>query len=510
MRRLTALVWLLVLSIYGAACVDRVTVASNKPNVIVFFVDDLGWTDIACFGSDFYETPQVDRLAARGVRFTNAYSACTVCSPSRAALMTGMYPARLHVTDFIPGHVIENTPLLKPEWTQQLNLEHVTIAEVLQQAGYATAHFGKWHLTPRSPSSNPNDDGDFPEFYPDKQGFDFNFGGCERGAPASYYWPYGRGKTLEERQQNNTYRTLPRESGGEGVYLTDQLAREAARFIQSVGDQPFFLSFPFYNVHTPLEGREDLVAKYTAKLKGHPEVRHRNVQYAAMVESVDQAIGLVMEQVEQQGLTSSTLVIFSSDNGGLCPQSTSNLPLRQGKGTIYEGGVRVPTIVSWPERAALGAECQEPIMTLDFFPTIVEAAGVDASATRILVDGRSLVPLLTNPQGSLGREALYWHYPHYHMMGAVPYSAIRMGEWKLIERLDGSPLELYRLSDDIHEDRNLAKQQPELAADLHGRLQQWRQQVGAQMPTVNPAYDSSLPIGRRQGTVVSPMATVRE
>ena len=199
--------WLLALIFSGAS-------AAEKPNVIVFFVDDMGWTDLGCFGSDFYETPNIDRLASEGVKFTNAYAACTVCSPSRAALLTGQYPARLHVTDFIPGHPIENTPLRIPDWTQRLELEKKTIAEELKEQGYRTAHFGKWHLTPRDRTTNPNDDGSYPEFYPDKQGFDFNFGGCERGAPASYYWPYGRGKTMEEKKANNTFRTLQRPNSG--------------------------------------------------------------------------------------------------------------------------------------------------------------------------------------------------------------------------------------------------------------------------------------------------------
>jgi arylsulfatase A len=354
--------------------------AAERPNMIVFFVDDLGWTDLGCFGSDFYETPNVDRLAAQGVKFTQAYAACTVCSPSRAALLTGQYPARLHVTDFIPGHRIENTPLTMPDWTQRLKLQEVTVAELLKDAGYRTAHLGKWHLTPRDHTNNPNDDGNYPDFYPEHQGFDFNIGGCERGAPSSYFWPYGRGESLDAKKRNNTFRTMPRGKAGEGTYLTDQLADEAVRLVAEFDQDPFFMYFPFYNVHTPLQGRPDLVDKYKKKLAANPNSRHRNVKYAAMVESFDEAIGRVLQQVDDQGVSDRTVVVFSSDNGGLCPKATSNLPLRQGKGSIYEGGVRVPTIVKWPGVASPGTTSQEPVITMDFFPTVLEAAGVEIPA----------------------------------------------------------------------------------------------------------------------------------
>ncbi len=463
--------------------------------MVVFFVDDMGWTDLGCFGSDFYETPNIDRLAAEGMKFTQAYAACTVCSPSRAALLTGKYPARLHVTDFIPGHPIVNTPLTMPDWTQELELGEETIAELLkEQKGYRTAHFGKWHLTPRVWTGDPNSDGDFPAFYPDKQGFDLNFGGCERGAPASYFWPYGRGDTMEKKKDNNTFRTLPAESGGEGVYLTDQLATEAVGVVEKFASDPFFLYFPFYNVHTPLQGRPDLVEKYEKKLAANPDVRHGNEKYAAMVESVDEAIGRVVAALEKAGILDQTLIIFSSDNGGLEPQATTNLPLRQGKGTIYEGGVRVPTIIRWPEKAKAGSISEEPIITVDFLPTIAEATGIEMPEN---IDGRSLLPLLENPESAtLHRDAIFWHYPHYHMMGGIPHSAVRMGDWKLIERHGEEPgLELYHLAEDIHEDHNLAASDPERAKSMQRRLHEWRESVDAQMPVVNPDYDPSKPTG---------------
>ncbi len=487
--------------------------AAERPNVIVFFVDDLGWTDVGCFGSDFYETPNIDRLAAEGVRFTQGYAACTVCSPSRAALLTGKYPARLRVTDFIPGHEFENTPLLIPEWTRQLDLEELTVAELLKADGYRTAHLGKWHLTPRDRTDDPNDDGNFPDFYPDRQGFDVNIGGCERGAPASYFWPYGRGRTLEERKDNNTFRTLPDRAATEETYLTDQLADEAVRLIGRFDQDPFFIYFPFYNVHTPLQGRPDLVEKYRRKLEANPDVAQKNITYAAMVESVDEAIGRIMGEVAERGLSERTVVIFTSDNGGLYPEATTNRPLRQGKGSIYEGGVRVPTIIRWPGVAEAGGVSDEPVITPDFFPTILEATGTPLPAELAdAIDGRSLVPLLRDPAGAtLDRDAIFWHYPHYHMMGGVPHSAVRMGDWKLIERHGGTaPPELYHLAEDIHEDHNLAGTEPERAAAMLARLRAWRDSVGAQMPTRNPAYDATRPTGVERGGKIRPMDVVRE
>ncbi len=472
---------------------------ATPPNVILFFVDDMGWTDLGCFGSDMYETPHIDALAAQGTKFTNGYSACTVCSPSRAALMTGKYPARLHVTDFIPGHPIENTPLLIPDWTQTLKLDELTIAELLKPKGYQTAHIGKWHLTPRDRTSDPNSDGSYPDYYPDKQGFDFNIGGCERGAPASYFWPYGRGKTLEDQKNNNTFKTLP-EGGEEGEYLTDRLADEAVKLIDGFGQDPFFIYYAFYNVHTPLQARPDLLAKYEAKIAANPDALHNNAKYAAMVESVDQAVGKVMAKLRDQGIDDKTMIIFSSDNGGLRPEATSNLPLRQGKGGIYEGGVRVPTFVRWPSVTKPGSVSDEPVISMDFLPTILEAAEVEPPAElAAVIDGKSLVPILKDADASLDREAIFWHYPHYHMSSAQPYSAIRAGDWKLIERHGSEELELYNLAEDIHEDNNLAQAQPEKAQQLYQKLKDWRESVGAQMPVANPDYDPDQPIGWRNG-----------
>jgi len=478
-------------------------------NVVVFFVDDMGWTDLGCFGSDLYETPHIDALAAQGVRFTQGYAACTVCSPSRAALLTGQYPARLHVTDFIPGHPFVNTPLAMPEWTKVLEQHHTTLAEILQAEGYRTIHAGKWHLAHRDRAGKDGRDTPDTENYPEHHGFDVNIGGNESGAPRSYFWPYGRGRTLEERKDNSIYRTLP-EGGEEGEYLTGRLATEVIRELDATraGEQPFFLHFSFYNVHTPLQARPDLLAKYEEKLKNEPDVRHAHPVYAAMVESVDEAVGRIMGKLEELGVAGETLVILTSDNGGLDPQATDNHPLRQGKGGIYEGGVRVPWIVSMPGAAA-GAACQEPVITMDIVPTVLEALGVDVPGD-LPLDGVSLLPLLADPGAALEREALYWHYPHYHSMGARPYSAIRMGEWKLIEHHGGRPVELYHLAEDIHEDENLATTETSKTALLLGRLHAWRQEVGAQMAKPNAAFDREEPTGIQFGRRFREQAPIRD
>lgn len=488
---------------------------ADAKNVVIFFVDDLGWTDLGCYGSDLYETPHIDALAAEGVRFTDAYAACTVCSPSRAALMTGQYPARLHVTDFIPGHPFENTPLAIPDWTRLLEHRHLTIPEILGPHGYVSAHLGKWHLARRGApgtGDHPN-----PENHPDAHGFDVNIGGYERGAPETYFWPYGRGKSLEAKKGNGLYRTLPHhdipDEDREGEYLTDRLASEAETLLDrfEAEGSPFFLNFSFYNVHTPLMGRPDLVEKYEALLAEDPERRHTHPQYAAMVESVDEAVGRVVAKLKETGAWDETLVIFSSDNGGLDPVATDNDPIRQGKGSSYEGGVRVPTILRMPGVGEPGSVCHAPVITVDFLPTILDAFGIEAPPeVAEVLDGVSLLPLLADPAADLGREDLFWHYPHYHSQGAHPYSAIRSGRWKLIEFHDRDQPELYDLGSDIHEDRDLAAKRPGIAKKLHARLRNWRESVGAQMPLPNEAYDPGKEIVIRRGDRVQMPAPRRE
>jgi arylsulfatase A len=429
---------------------------AERPNIVFILIDDMGWTDLSCMGSTFYETPNVDRLAREGMKFTQAYAACTVCSPTRASLMTGKYPARLHITDYIPGEKHPKAKLKIPDWTKHLPLEEITIAKVLKSAGYATASIGKWHLGPT-------------EFFPDRQGFDLNRGGCDKGQPPSYFSPY-RIPTLED--------------GPKGEYLTDRLTDEAVKFIEASKDRPFFLYLPHYAVHMPLQAKPEQLEKYRAKIK--PGMDQKNAAYAAMVESVDQSVGRILATLEALKLSEKTIVVFSSDNGGLL-EATSNKPLRVGKGSAYEGGIRVPLLFRWPGIVKPGSVSETPTITLDWYPTIVEAAGAKLDSKQI-VDGASLLPLLRGVDGFV-RDAIFWHYPHYHGGGAKPYSAVRQGDLRLVEFFEDDHVELYNLKDDVGETKDLAASMPEKAQQLRKLLSDWRVSVGAQMPTPNPDYD---------------------
>ncbi len=440
--------------------------ASKKPNVVLILVDDLGWTDLGCFAGEYYRTDNIDRLCAGGMKFTDAYAACAVCSPTRAAVMTGRYPVRTGVTTWIRpvrarkhmdrkrapqgyGREVEGD-MLCPLNSPWLELEEVTVAEVLKQVGYATCHVGKWHLGPKNR-------------YPDKQGFDYNIGGCELGNPTSYFDPYRNAiPTLESRKR--------------GEYLTDREASEAADFIRRHKDRPFFLYVAHYAVHWPLQGRADLVDKYKS-LK--PAGRHRHPVYAAMVESVDRATGTIMGALEDAGVADNTIVIFTSDNGGVTSRgTTSNAPLRAGKCWPYEGGIRVPAIIRWPGVAKPGAACDEPIISMDYFPTICSAAGA-RPPKGVTIDGLDLAPLLGGG-GSLKRDALYWHFPHYQK--ATPYSAVRAGDWKLIRWHQHRRIELYNLAEDVGEENDLSKKMPSKAKQLDEQLTAWLKKTGAKIP----------------------------
>jgi arylsulfatase A-like enzyme len=429
--------------------------------VVLILADDLGWTDLGCFGSDFYETPHIDRLAKEGMKFTQNYSACTVCSPSRSALLTGKYPARLHVTDWIPGQMPDNPKLLVPDWTKFLPLTETTIANVLKSAGYATASIGKWHLGGE-------------EYYPEKHGFELNIAGTDKPNPSTYIAPW-KIATLTE--------------GKDGEYLTDRLGEEAVKFIERSKDQPFFLYLPHFAVHTPIQGRPDLVEKYRRKPKAG--LTHTNVQYAAMVEAMDATVGHIRAKLEELKLADRTIVIFVSDNGGRVP-TTSNKPLRVGKGSAYEGGVRVPLIVHWPGVTKPGSVSEVPVITMDLYPTVLEMCGLPLTSK---VDGLSLAPLLRGGE-RLERDAIFWHYPHhqhYQLGGSMPYSAVRSGDFRLIEFLDDNHVELYNLREDIGEQHDLAASQPAKTEELRARLHAWRKEVGAQMPAPNPNYDPNKP-----------------
>lgn len=437
---------------------------ARPPNIIFILVDDMGWTDLGCFGSELYETPNIDRLAAKGTRFTCAYSACTVCSPSRAAVLTGHYPARLHLTDWIHGHRRPKAKLRVPDWTEYLPADEVTLPAALKKAGYVSAAIGKWHL------------GDGAEHYPTKYGFDLNIAGFGAGQPPSYFSPY-KIPTLAD--------------GPPGEYLTDRETDEACRFMEEHRDQPFLLYMPRYCVHTPLQGKQPLVDRYKQKIT--PGMRQTNATYAAMIQSLDESVGRLMAKLDELKLADRTAIFFTSDNGGLIGGAkqhvTSNEPLRAGKGSAYEGGVRVPLIVQWPGVTKPGSECGEPVIGVDYFPTLLEIAGV-ATAPDVghAPDGVSLAPLLKNPRAALGREAIFWHYPHYHPGGATPYSAIRSGDYRLVEFYEDQHVELYNLRTDLGESHDLAATQPARTADLRRRLAEWRAEVGAQDPTPNPDY----------------------
>ncbi len=438
-----------------------------KPNVVLILADDLGWTDLACFGSDLHETPNLDRLARDGMKFTQNYSACTVCSPTRAALMTGKYPARLHVTDWIPGAMPDNPRLIVPEWTKYLPLEETTLAEVFKAAGYSTASIGKWHL-----GMEP--------YYPEKQGFDLNIAGTDKPQPSTYYAPW-KIPTLTP-------------DGAAGEYLTDRIGDEAVKFIERSKDRSFFLYLPHFAVHTPIQGRADLVEKYQKKIRAG--LRHKNAGYAAMTESMDAAIGRVLAKLAELKLRERTIVVFTSDNGGrITQETTTNVPLRFGKASAYEGGVRVPLIVYWPGVTKAGSISAAPVITMDLFPTIVEMAGLPAGSARTAIDGVSITSLLRGGAKPT-RETMYWHYPHhqhYQLGGAMPYGAIRSGDFKLVEFFNDLHVELYNIRADIGEERDLAASHPEKVKDLRQRLHAWRQEVGAQMPTPNPKHDPARP-----------------
>ncbi|MEW6237241.1 MAG: sulfatase [Candidatus Omnitrophota bacterium] len=463
------------LAVPSYGCIDESSY-SKKINFVFILADDLGWSDLGCYGADLHETPNLDRLAQQGMRFTDAYAASPVCSPTRASILTGKYPARLNMTTWRenaakPPAIYKHIP---PIAEQNLPLEETTIAEALKNMGYQTAHIGKWHLGGA-------------EHYPEAQGFDINIGGTIWGAPATYFYPY-RG----ERAQGKEIRYVPHlEFGHAGEYLTDRLTDEALRALEFMKDGPFYLNLAYHSVHTPIEGKPDYAARFAKKLK--PEFHHQNPDYAAMVQSLDENVGRILAKIDELGLSDNTVVFFFSDNGGYINENrgkavTSNAPLRSGKGSLYEGGVREPLFIRWPGVAAAGSVCHEPVCSIDFFSTILEMNGVSASG----VDGVSLVPLLKDPKTSLNRERLYWHYPHYYPT-TTPAGSIREGDWKLIEYFEDERLELYNLREDLSEKNNLSQTQPQKAAELLEQLQAWRKEVNARMSAPNPNYKPGGP-----------------
>ncbi|HEX6960435.1 MAG TPA: sulfatase [Lacipirellula sp.] len=461
--------------------------AAEKPlNFVFIMADDLGQRDLGCYGSTFYETPNLDAFAASGMRFTSAYAACPVCSPTRSSLQSGKYPARTANTDFFGGPQPEEA-LTKPRYTkfnrklvpapylERLPLEEVTIAEALKDAGYATFFAGKWHLGGRG-------------FLPEQQGYDENQGGNHAGHPKSYFSPY----------QNPQLK-----DGPPLEHLDLRLASEAARFINNRRDQPFFVCFCPYEVHTPLQTSDELRKKYEAKARelnnseprygreGDSKVRlvQDHAVYAGMIETMDAAVGRVLAALEEAGVADNTVVFFTSDNGGLSTAEgspTSNLPLRAGKGWMYEGGVRVPLVARWPGVTHPGVTCDQYITSTDYYPTILEIAGQPARPDQH-VDGKSFATLLKGENvDEFDRGPVYWHYPHYGNQGGRPAAAVRDGDWKLIKFFEDDRVELYNLREDLSEQDDRAKDEPERAAAMLAQLQQWQENVNARFPTPAP------------------------
>jgi len=469
--------------------------ASKPVNVIFFMADDLGWTDLGCYGSKFYETPNLDQLAKEGIRFTNAYASCPVSSPSRASFQTGKYPTRVGITDYIPGRynlpkgraeIQKTCPFLPPDIVLNMPLEEVTIGEMLQKNGYKTAHIGKWHLSEDS------------TYFPQFQGYDINIAGNSKGSPSyeggGYFLPYNNPNLKD---------------GPKGEYLTDRLGDECVKIIQQYQNDPFFISFPFYQVHTPLMGKPDKVkyfqekahqmgldtikyiydenpewkAKQPFKQNGfHERMIQSNPVFAAMIASMDENLGKVIAELKRLGLYDNTIIVFTSDNGGLSTAEsspTSNKPLRAGKGFMYEGGIRVPLIAKWKGHFPENKTSENIVSTIDYFPTLLDLLDINKPDS-LLIDGISVKSSFEGKNQNRG--SIFWHYPHYPNQGGRLAGAIREGDYKLIEFFDNNTVELYNIKKDISEKHDLSKIDTERTATMLKKLQDWRVSVKAKMP----------------------------
>ncbi|WP_234824060.1 sulfatase [Bremerella cremea] len=476
----TRSIFLCGLLIAGMGMISRPVEAADqtqRPNFVFFLVDDLGWADLSCYGSTFHESPNIDALAASGMKFNHAYAACPVCSPTRASIMTGRHPVRVDITDWIPGNR-GTGKFLQVEDRDNLALEEVTIAEVLKEAGYQNFFAGKWHL---------GDEG----HYPTDQGFDFNIGGNHAGSPPGGYYAPWKNPTLTAKK--------------DGEYVTERLTEESIKFLETRDQaKPFLLYLSYYNVHTPITPYKKRVEHFREKAaatiegetptipehEGISRARQDDPSYASMIAAVDQSVGEVLAKLDELKLTDNTVVCFFSDNGGLCtvrrPGPTSNLPLRSGKGWLYEGGVRSPLIVRAPGVTKAGSVSDVPVVSTDFFPTMLELAGLPLQPM-LHADGQSLVSLLGGA-GEQPERALYWHYPHYHGSTWKPGASIREGDWKLIEFYEYDEVELYNLADDPGEQNDLSTSQPEKTAQLREKLHTWQKEMHAKMPQPNPKY----------------------
>lgn len=457
----------------------------GKPNLVVILADDLGYTDLSCYGSKYYETPNIDRMAAEGMRFTDGYTAGPNCQPTRAALISGQYGPRTGV--YTVGSIERfpwRTRTLRPvDNVEKLPLEKITLAQALKQAGYSTGLFGKWHL------------GDDPQHHPGARGFD---------------------EAITSMGQHFNFKTNPPVSYPEGTYLADFLTDKAIDFIQRHAKEPFFLCLHHFAVHSPHEAKQNLIQRFEGK---PPADGHKSPVYAAMIASVDESVGRVLATLQELGLDDKTLVIFTSDNGGVGGYErlgiaggsiTDNAPLRGGKGMLYEGGIRIPYIFRWPGKIPAGKVCDVPIHSVDLYPTLLELAGAPVPKNYVL-DGVSYARLLqTGSQADLSNRALFWHFPGYLGAGkgtwrTTPVGVVRQGDWKLLEFFEDGHLELYNLREDIGEEKNLASQFPEKVAEMHALLKKWREEIKAPMPTPHTpeagaqARQPDTPPGRAQG-----------
>ncbi len=439
---------------------ENKTTNNQKPNIVFILADDLGWNQVKYHNiTDYYDTPNIDKIAAEGMRFTDAYSAAPICSPARASIMTGKYPARLHLTDYIPGNSYPYARLKTPHQQQGLPLAEVTIAEMLKKQGYVTGMFGKWHLN-KDKNYKPGRPGD-----PGSQGFDDVLA------------------TVKPKPDAD-----PNKDAHHAIEITDR----TLQFIEKNKDKPFFAYVSHHVVHRPLMEHKDLINYY--KTKPHPEDKVNNPIMGAMIERMDRGIGRILAKLDELNLTKNTIVIFFSDNGGF-KYYQDQAPLRGGKAMVFEGGIRVPLSVKWPGVVKPGSVCSVPVISNDFFPTLADMAGAHPGVKNI--DGVSLVPLLKGAK-SLDREAIYWYYPHYHRQGYKPSGAIRMGDYKLIEWYERTAIggehqiDLYYIKDDISESNNLAEEKPELANKMRRKLHQWLKDVGAQTMPLNPDFNPEM------------------
>jgi len=462
---------------------------TKRPNIVFILIDDMGWKDLSCSGSDFYETPNIDKLKDEGLYFTNAYAAAPVCSPTRASILTGKYPARVGLTH-VTGVPRAKGLLMEAPFLDHLPLTEKSLAAALKDGGYNTWHVGKWHLGGK-------------KYHPENHGFDRNIAGCHHGRPPNgYFSPWG----IENLSD-----------GEKGEYLTDRLTDEAIKLIKENDDRPFFLDLSYYSVHVPIQAKKSYIEKYKEKAKkmGLDKMRTFDVgeffpanarepvifrvirrliqsdpSYAAMIEILDENIGRLLKAIDETGQADNTIIIFTSDNGGSssghdCP--TNNSPLKEGKGWMYDGGIKEPLIIKWPNTVKAGSECKTPVLSTDFYPTLLEAAGLPLIPEQHK-DGVSLMSLLKGGD-ALERDTMFWHYPHYSSMGNTPACSVRMGDYKLIEFFEDNKLELYNLIEDISEENNLVDKHPELTKKMHNKLVEWRKSIDAKIPESNPDWN---------------------